>query len=149
MNLSDISFVNVFVQNKWLSRKIRDTRTIHFFKKEIWMKDVSKRILYIQHKFRITWKVGDAFRHFFHSTMVARCYIFIPKISIWVHFVLEWKMLLYVMAIWNILREFTYIVYFVAIWYILWLFGIFFPFWHFVPREIWQPCTAHQVLSQR
>jgi hypothetical protein len=42
---------------------------------------------------------------------------------------LQWKMLIYFMAIWYILWLFGifcgYVVYFVAIWYILWLFGIF------------------------
>jgi hypothetical protein len=28
----------------------------------------------------------------------------------------------------------------VSIWYILWLFGILFPFWYEVPKEIWQSC---------
>jgi hypothetical protein len=32
------------------------------------------------------------------------------------------------------------LLYYVALWYILWLFGIFFPFWTIVPRQIWQPC---------
>jgi hypothetical protein len=38
--------------------------------------------------------------------------------------VLQWKMLVYFMAIWSILLPFGI---FVAIWYILWLFGTFFP----------------------
>jgi hypothetical protein len=43
---------------------------------------------------------------------------------------------------------------FMVILYILWPFGNFFPFWHFVPRKIWQPrfkvccrgdkCSVHQ-----
>jgi hypothetical protein len=48
-----------------------------------------------------------------------------------------------------------YLVYFTAIWYSLWLFGIIygylifiFPFWFFVPRKIWQPCSApHQRVN--
>jgi hypothetical protein len=24
----------------------------------------------------------------------------------------------------------------------LWSFGIFYPFWYFVPRKIWQPCLG-------
>jgi hypothetical protein len=39
-----------------------------------------------------------------------------------------------------------HLVYFMVIWYILWSFGIVygylvyaFPFWHAVPRQIWQP----------
>jgi hypothetical protein len=31
--------------------------------------------------------------------------------------------------------------YFMDIWYGLCAFGIFFPFWYFVPRKIWQPCS--------
>jgi hypothetical protein len=30
------------------------------------------------------------------------------------------------------------------IWYSSWYFGIFFPFWYFVPRKIWQPCIVPQ-----
>jgi hypothetical protein len=29
-----------------------------------------------------------------------------------------------------------------AIWYILCFFGLFFPFWYFVPWKIWQPCQC-------
>jgi hypothetical protein len=36
---------------------------------------------------------------------------------------------------WRVM-QWNMLVYFVAIW----LFGIFFPFWFFVPRQIWQPC---------
>jgi hypothetical protein len=56
---------------------------------------------------------------------------------------LEWKMLVYFMAIWNILRPFSIfygqIIYlrqfgnFMVIWY------IFPPFWYIAPRKIWQP----------
>jgi hypothetical protein len=42
---------------------------------------------------------------------------------------LQWKMLVY---------RYGYLVDFVAISYILSLFGIFFPFWYFVQRKIWQ-----------
>jgi hypothetical protein len=52
--------------------------------------------------------------------------------------VLQWKLLVYFMAIWSILRPFGI---FLAISYILWLFGIFFPFWYVPPRKIWQPCA--------
>jgi hypothetical protein len=41
-----------------------------------------------------------------------------------------------------------HLVHFTVSCYILWAFGIvrgnlvyFFPFWYFVPRKIWQPCT--------
>jgi hypothetical protein len=53
--------------------------------------------------------------------------------------VLEWKMLVYFMTIWNM--------YFTAIWYALWLFGnvcghlvYFSHFGIFGSRKIWQPC---------
>jgi hypothetical protein len=32
------------------------------------------------------------------------------------------------------------LVYFMAKWFIFWLFVIYFPFWYFVARKIWQPC---------
>jgi hypothetical protein len=48
--------------------------------------------------------------------------------------VLQWKVLIYFMAIRPILRPLGI---FVVIWYILWLFGIFSPFWYIVPIEIW------------
>jgi hypothetical protein len=44
---------------------------------------------------------------------------------------------------------YSHLVYFTAISYILWPFGIFcghfcifFSFWYFVPRQIWQLCSA-------
>jgi hypothetical protein len=53
--------------------------------------------------------------------------------------VLEWKMLVYFMTIWNILRSFGKfygrLALFVFIWYIFSRFGMF------GPRKIWQPCT--------
>jgi hypothetical protein len=53
--------------------------------------------------------------------------------------VLQWKMLVYFMSIWSILRplEIFYgpLVYFVVIWYI-------FPPFYVVPRKIWQPWSA-------
>jgi hypothetical protein len=39
---------------------------------------------------------------------------------------LDWKMLIYFMAIWNIYRHLGY---FMTIWYILCSFGTFFPVW--------------------
>jgi hypothetical protein len=46
--------------------------------------------------------------------------------------VLQWRMLVYFMAIWYILWLFGifygYLVYFMAIWYILWLFRIFYGY---------------------
>jgi hypothetical protein len=38
--------------------------------------------------------------------------------------VLQWKMMVYFIAIWSF---YGHLVYFTAIWSILWLFGIFFP----------------------
>jgi hypothetical protein len=63
---------------------------------------------------------------------------------------LEWKMLVYFMTIWNILRPFgifyDHLQYFIAIWYILWPFGIvcgllvyFSQLFLFGSRKIWQP----------
>jgi hypothetical protein len=59
---------------------------------------------------------------------------------------LEWKMLVYFMAIWNILLPFGvfygHLEYVMAIWYFLWPFGnfvYFSPFGYFVSRKIWQP----------
>jgi hypothetical protein len=61
--------------------------------------------------------------------------------------VLKWKMFVYFMAIWKILRPFGifygHLVYFMAIWYILWQFGIFLPFWYIVSRKNWQPWPRH------
>jgi hypothetical protein len=62
---------------------------------------------------------------------VARWHIFDPKIPIWVNFGGS------SMKDIGILHR--HLVYFTAIWYSLWLFGIVFPFWYFVPRKIWQP----------
>jgi hypothetical protein len=50
---------------------------------------------------------------------------------------LDRKMLIYFMAVWNILQTFgifyDHLVHFVSIWY------IFSRFWYHVPRKIWQP----------
>jgi hypothetical protein len=50
------------------------------------------------------------------------------------HTEMEWKMLVYFMAIWYILRPFGifygHLVYFTAIWYILRPFGIFLAIWY-------------------
>jgi hypothetical protein len=42
---------------------------------------------------------------------------------------LEWKMLVYIMTVWNILRPFG-IMYVWPFCYKLWSFGIFFPLWY-------------------
>jgi hypothetical protein len=57
--------------------------------------------------------------------------------------ILQWKIFVYVMTIWSILRPCKYLI---AISYILWSLGIFSLFWYIVPRKIWQPWTA---LAQR
>jgi hypothetical protein len=52
--------------------------------------------------------------------------------------VMQWKILVYFMDTWSILRSFVifyrHLVELVVIWYI-------FPFWYFVPKKIWQPCV--------
>jgi hypothetical protein len=57
---------------------------------------------------------------------VARWFLFKPKIPNWVNFeglYLDWKMLIYFMALWNILQAFgifyDHLVHFVFIWDIL------------------------------
>jgi hypothetical protein len=47
--------------------------------------------------------------------------------------VLQWKMLVYFMAIWSILRPFG--IFYVVTWY-------FFPFWYVLPIKIWQPMSG-------
>jgi hypothetical protein len=49
---------------------------------------------------------------------------------------------------------YEHLVYFTVFCYILWTFGIvrflyFFPFWYFVPRKIWQPCSSRQIMNAR
>jgi hypothetical protein len=72
--------------------------------------------------------------------MVARWYIFRPKISILIYFWGLWEG-----QFWYILWPFCI---FNAVWCTLWSFGIFCgplvyisQFGHFVPRKIWQPCV--------
>jgi hypothetical protein len=45
---------------------------------------------------------------------------------------LEWKMLVYFMTIWNILRPFGV---FITVWYSLLSFGIFLPFWYVCTKK--------------
>jgi hypothetical protein len=52
---------------------------------------------------------------------------------------LQWKMLVYFIAIWSKYFAAIWYRYIAVIWYISWLFHIFFPFWYVVPRKIWQP----------
>jgi hypothetical protein len=59
------------------------------------------------------------------------------KIPIWVNFggpYVDWKMLIYFMAIWNILQTFV-------IFYDHWVHFVF--IWYRLPRKIWQPCSWH------
>jgi hypothetical protein len=55
-------------------------------------------------------------------------------------------MLVYFMDTWSILLPFVifygHLVKFVVIWYKL------FPFWYFVPRKIWQPCSNVRAKRQ-
>jgi hypothetical protein len=52
---------------------------------------------------------------------------------------LKWKMLVYVMVIWNILRPFDILYSHLVM---LWSFGIFGPvFWYILSRKVWQPCS--------
>jgi hypothetical protein len=64
---------------------------------------------------------------------------------------LEWKMLVYLMTIWNILWHFGIIcgrlVKFVTVWYSLWPFGIIFNFGMIGPRKIWQPSLAVLLIT--
>jgi hypothetical protein len=52
-------------------------------------------------------------------------HIFRPKIPIWRE--LEWKILVYIMTIWNSFQPFL-IFSFLSVWYSFWSFGIFFQF---------------------
>jgi hypothetical protein len=60
---------------------------------------------------------------------------------------LEWKMSIYFMAIWNMLRTFgkcyDHLVHFVLICY------IFSRFWYHVPTKIWQPCMEPVWLDRK
>jgi hypothetical protein len=56
---------------------------------------------------------------------------------------LEWIMLVYFMANWNILRPigifYSHLVYIVALYFL--------PFWYSVPRKIWHPCSRPPKLG--
>jgi hypothetical protein len=68
----------------------------------------------------------------FAESRVARWFLFKPKIPIGVNFggALDWKMLVYLMAIWSILQTYAILM---TILYILCSFDTFFRFW------FWQP----------
>jgi hypothetical protein len=75
------------------------------------------------------------------GSRVARWFVFKPKIQIWANFGGSctgrcWFILWTRGPFWGHFLDFM------DISYSLWLFGIFFPFWYFVPRKIWQPCKA-------
>jgi hypothetical protein len=53
---------------------------------------------------------------------------------------LDWKMLIYFMAIWNILRPFGKFYEHMALFELIWY--NFFRLWYHVPRKIWQPGVA-------
>jgi hypothetical protein len=56
----------------------------------------------------------------------------------------DWKLLIYCIAVWDILRTFGI---FYDTGYILSSFVIFFRFWYDVPRKIWQPWLECQLLK--
>jgi hypothetical protein len=55
----------------------------------------------------------------------------------------EWKMLLYILVMWNILRTIGYI--FLAFGNCVVIGYIFSPLWYFVPRKIWQPWSERRL----
>jgi hypothetical protein len=62
--------------------------------------------------------------------------------------VLQWKMLVNFTAFWSLLRPFgIFYAHLVCIFCghfgTFSCFGVFFPFWYFVPRKIWQLCQRH------
>jgi hypothetical protein len=78
-------------------------------------------------------------------TRVARWFAFKPKIQSWVNFGGScngrcWYIL------WTLGPFYVPLLYFMDIWYSSWKFGIFFPFWYFVRRKIWQPCAGRKSI---
>jgi hypothetical protein len=62
---------------------------------------------------------------------------------------LDWKMLVYFMAIWNryyneFWKLYGHLILFVFIWYIFPVFGIM-----YVRRKIWQPCWQPRMLEPK
>jgi hypothetical protein len=57
--------------------------------------------------------------------------------------VLQWKMLVYFVAVWSILQPFGILV---TIWYIFGQMVYFFPLWYVVPRKIWKRCFNVELL---
>jgi hypothetical protein len=89
------------------------------------------------------YKLEKGCSHFFRRKpfRVARWFIFIPKIPIWVHVLwraLEWRMLVYFMTSWNILGPFG-IFYGSSVYVVCGHLAYFSRFGMFEPRKIWQP----------
>jgi hypothetical protein len=90
-------------------------------------------------KHRTCWKTVTVQIRRRHTPRVARWFLFKPKIQIWVNFGGScngrcWYILCTLGPFYGLF------LYFMDIWYSSWKFGIFFPFWYFVRRKIWQPC---------
>jgi hypothetical protein len=62
--------------------------------------------------------------------------------------VLQWKMLVYFMDTWSISRSFV-IFYGYLVYIVRGNLGYFFPFWYFVGRKIWHPCTQPGVVVKK
>jgi hypothetical protein len=60
--------------------------------------------------------------------------------------VLQWKALVYFLAIWSTLRS---VGIFVAIWYILWSFGTFFPLWYLNREKSGNPARESQQKTEK
>jgi hypothetical protein len=67
------------------------------------------------------------------------------KFPLWLFWrALEWKMLLNILVLWNILRPMGI---FLGIWNFCSLLVYFNPRWYTVTRKIWQPGSSHEQLS--
>jgi hypothetical protein len=84
--------------------------------------------------------------YFRFNARVARWFVFKQKIQIWVNFGgscngRRWCM--YFMDTWSILGLFV-----IFFWHLVYVgrgnSAYFFPFWYFVRRTIWQPCSTQQ-----
>jgi hypothetical protein len=65
---------------------------------------------------------------------------FKPKILTWVNFGGSCKGRCWYI-LWTLGPFYGLLIYFMDIRYSSWKFGIFFPFWYFVRRKIWQACS--------
>jgi hypothetical protein len=82
-----------------------------------------------------------------YQTRVARWFAFKPKIQIWVNFGGSCNgRCRYIL--WTLGPFYGLLLHFMDIWYSLWKFGIFFPFWYFERRKLWQPCIRLFIFSQ-